>query len=728
VNVTFHADFMKNLEGLDGSLKSRAWDFVTKITKDPEATGLDLKLPQGAADRRVRTARVDLNHRAVLFLVGEGERQQLVLAAIKPHDEAYAYASRLRMKVNASSGAVELRVLDPEPPAPAPVPAPAPQRSVPAPQRSAEPQQQCLPFTVAELTALGIDDAVASAAIGLTDEDDLLSLVLPLPRWQGSLLLDLASGRSLDDVRADYVITPVDPDHADTDEGIQEALERPTSRMEFAVTSTDAEVQRMLAGDFAEWRVFLHPTQRAVAYRPVWNGPYRLSGGAGTGKTVVALHRATYLASRTPSARVLLCTFNRALAAQLTADVQRLAGVGVAERIDVLGVDQLARQIVTQARGAAGTPIDDRTERSAWESAAVAAGLGGDPVLTPGFLRDEYRYIILAQGLADERAYLTAARRGRGTRLDRAQRRAVWKAGQEFLAVLRQNQQTTFVQLAAEAVEILSDGAEAGAVRRYDHVVVDEGQDLQPVHWRMLRALVAPGANDIFLCEDGHQRLYGQRVVLSRLGIETRGRSRRLTFNYRTTRQILGTALAVLQDVTVEDLEGESDPTTGYRSAMTGPPPATVGCANRAEETTTVVDRVREWLAAGPPPGAGTIGVLVRRKRDAGAVQQALTRAGIKARLVGAERATGNEPVHVVTMHSAKGSEYRYVVVLHADDQTIPDSYALSQVDPDERDDQLARERFLLYVACSRAREQLVITWSGQPSRFLAGLLAGTSS
>jgi superfamily I DNA/RNA helicase len=722
VNVTFHQAFMKNLEGLDGSIKGRAWDFVTKVTKDLDASGLDLKLPQGARDRRVRTARVDINFRAVLFLVGEGDGQQLVLAAIKPHDEAYEFASRATMKVNASSGAVELRIVDAADPTEvagedAPVPPPS------LPVKLAPESQQCLPFTITELTELGIDGPVAADAVALTDEDALLDLIMPLPRWQGSLLLDLASGRSLDDVRSDYVITRVDPDHARTDAAISEALARPSSQMEFAVVTDDAELQRMLAGDFAEWRVFLHPTQRAIAYRPVWNGPYRLTGGAGTGKTVVALHRVNHLASRSPSGRVLLCTFNRALANQLTADVRRLAGVEVAARIDVLGVDQLARQIVTQARGAAGTPIDDRDERDAWESAAASAGLDGDAVLTPGFLRDEYRYVILAQGVRDERSYLSAARRGRGVRLDRAQRRAVWKAAQEFTALLRQSQRTTFVQLAADAIDVLTAGDAGESMLRYNHVVVDEGQDLHPVHWRMLRALVEPGVNDLFLCEDGHQRLYGQRVVLSRLGIETRGRSRRLTLNYRTTRQILGTALAVLQGTAVEDLEGDLDPTSGYRSALNGPPPELLGCANRAAEVAAAVERVKAWTSVGRTSGAGTIGILVRRKRDANTVFQALTRVGVKARLVASDGATGAEPVHVVTMHSAKGGEFERVIVLHVDDETVPDSYALAQVDADERQDQLARERFLLYVACSRARDQLVITWSGEPSRFLSGLV-----
>ena len=712
MSITLHEAFAKNLD-LDGSLKARAWDFLVKVGAHPTLRGLDLKLPKNPADRRVRSARVDHDHRAVLFLIGGDDDPHLILAAIKPHDEAYAYAERARLTVNPTSGALELRVLD----EPAPVTPPAAAAPAPAPTTRApvDERPQVLPFSVAELVTLGIDEDVAVRAVALRDEDELLALGAGLPRWQGAALLDLATGTGLDDVRRTYVIQPVAPP-PDTDEALVEALERPTTRLDFAVMTGDDELRRALDTDLAAWRVFLHPSQRAAAYRVGWNGPARVTGGAGTGKTVVALHRAAHLAGRTDG-RILLCTFTRTLARQLADDLVRLTGAEVASQVDVLGVDQLARRVARDAGLEVGRPLLDAQEQDLW---AEAREVVGDlaPALSPAFLAEEHRDVVLAQGLTTEREYLRAVRRGRGTRLDRRQRGQVWAAVEHVRRALAQRGSTTFMQLAADAAAAAADGRGP----RYRHAVVDEGQDLHAAHWRLLRALVPPGPDDLFISEDGHQRLYGRRVVLSRLGIETRGRSRRLTLNYRTTREILAVALQVLRDeAPVLDLEGDAEATDAYRSSLSGPTPTLRPFPTRAAEMTGALETIRDWLSeSADEAAAGSIGVLLRRRRDAEDLARRLVSAGLPARHIGADDEGGTTPVLVATMHRAKGTEFRRVLVMHAETGTLPEPVALAAAD--DTDDAEARERFLLYVACSRAREDLVISWAGAPSPFLKNI------
>ena len=722
MHVVFHDEFTKSLGRLDTAIKAKVLDTVQKLQRDPDGGGLDLKLPRGAADRRVRTARVDLNFRAVLAQFGQGAGAHLVLLTVLPHDDAYTFASSARLDVNPASGALELSTT-----APTPAPTPATERPVVPPPRPARLEApQLLPFTVDELTGLGIGEAVAARAITLTDEGDLLRLTDGLPTWQENVLLDLTSGRNLEDVRDLYVITPVSAAEQHEDDALVEALNRPTSRMSFGVVTDDEDLARMITGDFASWRVFLHPTQRAVAERETYRGPFRISGGAGTGKTVVALHRAAYLIRRDPQARVLLCTFNRPMSARLEADLASLLSGEEMLRVDVLGVDQFAHKVLSGAGRRPTAILGDREELALWQEALQVIAAARNPRITAAFLKDEYRYVMLAQGVQAESDYLAVPRRGRGVRLDRAQRRQVWQAVEEFSSLRRQNGRTTYAQIAADAADVMT-GDKAPPGCRYDHVVVDEGQDLHPAHWRLLRAAVEPGPNDIFLCEDGHQRLYGQKVVLSHLGIETRGRSRCLTLNYRTTRQILAASLAVLQDAPVEDLEGQSESTQGYRSALSGCDPELYGHPDREAELKAAADVVRRWVESAETPQPGTIAVLTRRKRDADNAARLLGAAGLAAGLSGA---SGREdrPVLVSTMHSAKGAEYQHVLVLHADDDTIPERMAVDAADADERDDVLLRERLLLYVACSRARDDLVVTWSGKPSRFLAGLVASEQS
>jgi hypothetical protein len=691
---------------VDGSLKSKAWDFLTKLSRDSDLTGLDLKIPQGAIDKRVRTARVDLNHRAVLFAVGDAVEPMWLLAAIKPHDDAYVYAETLTLEVNPANGAMEvLRG--------AAIGAKVAEfRKRPA----TEDAVQVLPFTVAELVGLGINPDVAAEAVRLSSDDEVLELAGDLPEWQQRVLVELATGTSIDDVRATYEL-----DLPSTADDPVEALKHPISRMQFVYLDNDDELRRMMEGDFAAWRTYLHPKQRAVAYREVWNGPYRLAGGAGTGKTVVALHRAAFLARR-PNARVLLCTFTRNLAADLEVDVRSLVKPDELPRIQVRGVDQVVRAVVQAVDGPPGAILGNGEQDTLWEDAVRATPVPADlaPVLTAAFLAGEYRTIVLGMTEQTRDVYLRVKRPGRGVRLNRVQRAVVWAVIETFQRSAAAQGRTTFELLAARAAQILEDPLLRSKAPSYDHVVVDEGQDLHAGHWRVLRGLVTPGPNDLFICEDGHQRIYGERTVLSRYGIETRGRSRRLALNYRTSRQNLAFAIGVIDDHPVLDLEGEQDTVTGYHSTFTGPVPVTRGFPGIAEEMRFVVDSVRAWLDDGVP--AASIAVLARRTAEQDRVRIALQESGVAVELLQKEGAGNPAAVKIASMHRAKGTEFSRVIVIGAEAGVVPLDWVFESQPESEAPTLLSRERSLFYVACSRARDELVVTWVGDPSPFLPAI------
>jgi len=251
-----------------------------------------------------------------------------------------------------------------------------------------------------------------------------------------------------------------------------------------------------------------------------------------------------------------------------------------------------------------------------------------------------------------------------------------------------------------------------------DHILIDEGQDLTPLHWMLLRALVAEGPDDLFIAEDTHQRIYGHRVVLSRYGIAIRGRSRRLTLNYRTTQQNLGFAMNVLEGAEYADAEDADEGVKGYRSARTGPAPEVIGAANAAEQFDAVAEAVRGWLAAEVP--AGSIALLTRTNSRRDAVKTALAERGVMVAAINSGEGSGSSPV-VMTMHNAKGQEFSCVVLVDVSHGQIPLAWVLEQAAPEDRPDVLLRERSLLYVAASRARDQLLVTWAGQPSELLVG-------
>jgi superfamily I DNA/RNA helicase len=724
MSVVFSKDFHKDLE-VDGSLKSKAWDFVRKLSTDADLTGLDLKQPQGALDKRVRTARVDLNYRAVLFDMSTGGQSFYLLAAIKPHDDAYALAVSLELRVNPVNGIAEiLRHQD--------------VREVVRRQTQHRAQAsrddgstRLLPYTVAELTGIGLIDEIALRAVELTDDDGLQELCLAVPEWQGDALLQLAYGSTLDEVRRLY--GPADDTTVALDD-LGKAFEHPAAQMQFVVVTedNDDELRAMLEGDFHAWRTFLHPDQRAVAYREKWNGAFRLSGGAGTGKTVVAIHRAAFL-SRQGRPRVLLTTFTKTLAAQLEAGLAQLAGPGRISHVSsaaepgtvrVSGVDSIARAIVAKADGHVPKVITDQEADRRWEEAARDL-----PDLTPAeanlltvsFLGAEYRNVVLAQEITDRQGYLKASRKGRGVRLNWLQRTRVWAVLDLFTRRLEIDGATTFTALVARAARILTDPEARSRIDTFDHVIVDEGQDLHATHWLMLRRLVSAAPNDLFICEDSHQRIYGERLTLSHYGIDVRGRSRKLTLNYRTTRQNLRFALQVLDGGQIVDLEGDNEDRTGYRSLLSGPEPTLRGVADTAAEHRLVAETIAGWLAEPAPTQLvpDSIGVLVRTNRSRDDLARALRQTGLEIETLAGDSEATHRGVRIATMHRAKGMEFARVVVAGVSDDVLPSQWLLDSTAEEDRGDVEQRERLLLYVACTRARDQLLVTWCGVPSRYL---------
>ena len=700
MGVIMSKEFRRDLD-VDGSMKGKAWDFVMKLGQDADLTGLDVKKPKGAADRRVRTARVDDNFRAVLFAVGDEHEPMWLLAAIKKHDDAYRHAETLTLTVNPANGAMEVLATQA-----------VRDRVDDFRKRPVADDTPCvLPYPVADLVALGLDADVSAEAVRQTDQDAVMELTGDLPEWQQRALLDLVTGTPLDEVRAIYA-----PDGPVVDDDPRAAVARPTSRMQFVYLDTDEELRRAMEGDFAAWRTYLHPTQRAVAHRPTYNGPFRLAGGAGTGKTVVAVHRAAFLARRR-GARILLCTFTRNLAAHLEVDLRSLVSPEEAARVDVRGVDQVVRAVGAAADGAPGAVLGDREQESLWEEAVRAAGVPAElvPQLTAGFLAGEYRTVVLGMDEHSRAEYLRVKRSGRGVRLNRVQRAAVWNVVEAFERGAQAQGRTSYDLLTARAGKILADPSAQGV--RYDHVIVDEGQDLHAGHWRVLRGLVAPGPNDLFVCEDGHQRIYGDRIVLSRLGIETRGRSRRLTLNYRTSRQNLAFALGVIGGEPVVDLDGDEETVKGYRSTFRGPVPVTRGFPGVVEEMRFVAETVAGWIGTGVEPAS--IGVLARRAAEQDRARLALQDAGVPVEVLAREGAGNAKAVKIASMHRAKGTEFSHVIVVGAEAGVVPLDWVVETQPAADHAAVRGRERSLFYVACSRARDELVVTWAGTPSPFI---------
>ncbi|MGQ9351428.1 3'-5' exonuclease [Mycolicibacterium gilvum] len=724
----------KGMSKLDGSIKNKVYDFFEKLTADDTQPSLHIEPLHVAIDPRVRTGRVDLHYRAVLFRVDDkASGPTYIYMGTWGHDDAIKLAERATLRVNPINGTLEGLIGDSAPLEPVETTPVAPPVSKPELSYLAG-----VGYTLADLTdGLGISPVLAAKAMEAPDESALLEAAAEGLEWEGSALLELATGMAIETIRENhgFVKQPVDK-CLDTDQQIIAALERPASKMQFAFIEDNEELRRVIeGGDFAAWRTFLHPEQRKYAESD-FSGAFRLSGGAGTGKTVVAIHRARRLARVNPDARIVLTTFNATLAQGLKADLKALdPGLRIVDKpgdpgVYVGGIDALGRDVLNRAGDAVavacervfGHSIEFGSKRTAsdaiWREVAQSVDSGLDAKLaTPAFLETEYVAVVLANRVTTLEQYAKVARPGRGVRLSRPQRIAVWKLVDAYRRQSQMDESISFPEVLALAAEALRVRAERDGTYLADHVLVDEAQDLHATHWALLRALVAEGPNDLFIAEDSHQRIYGSPVVLSRFGVKIVGRSRRLTLNYRTTAQNLHFAVSVLSGAEYRDLEQGEESTSDYRSARNGPAPELISCPDLSAELEAVAAMIKSWLAEdGVEPES--IAVLTRSQDERDRFVRGLGERGVPARAVDKNAPTPGQPL-VMTMHRAKGMEFSRAVLVGADEKHVPLPATLRNVPEEERAEALLRERSLLYVASSRARDALVVTWSGKRTELL---------
>ncbi|WP_431989014.1 UvrD-helicase domain-containing protein [Streptomyces albogriseolus] len=664
--------------------------------------GLHLESVEKARDPRMRTIRINDFWRGVVLAPDDGSDVFLLVNVVR-HDDAYTWAAKRLYTTNSATRALEVRNVV------------AIEQLTPQLEKAAAvaPSLLFARYSDTVLRELGLDDQVLRAVRTIIDKPQLEAFGTLLPEDQFEVLQYLAEGFSPEDVYRDVVAVrrPV-TSAPDPDESLAVAIANTTSRITL-VTGPD-ELADILEKPFAAWRVFLHPSQRRVAYRVSFSGPVQVTGGPGTGKTVAALHRVKHLLGRSADSRILLTTYTNALAAVLRENLSLLldGDEELLERVDVTTVNAYAHGVVARLDGKAPSPVGDREERQVWQRVVKKLGLPW----TEQFLAQEYRHVVLAQDLRTLDDYLGASRRGRGSALSAGRRQQLWPAVELFETMLRERKGTTYLKVCARAAELL-----AASSATHDHVVVDEAQDLHPAQWRVLRGAVAPGSDDLFITGDPHQRIYDSKVSLGSLGIAVTGRTHRLRLNYRSTEEILTWSTGLLSQVTVEDLGGDgSDTLAGYRSLLHGRTPQVAGYGSEQEEVAALVARVQDWIAQGIRPSE--IGVCARFNVLLDKAHDKLAVAGVPVARVRDNPGADVDGVRLATMHAMKGLEFRCVAVLGVTAGAVPFSREVTPpaVDVLQHESDLLRERCLLFVACTRAREALAVSWSGTASPFLA--------
>ncbi len=686
LSTTFTASLAKLSPVEQTAVKSTVFDLQTDSTRP----GSRMHQIEGARDRNFRSVRVNQDLRIIIHQSGAGT----TLCYVDHHDDAYKWAHGRRIEAHPHTGAmqiVEIRetVRKIEVPVYVEVERPAPPKPRPA---AGLPDEQLLSYGV-PVEWLG--------SVREADEDALLEIAMHLPEEAGEALLQIAAGETPQPA----LLVPAGGDPFD----------HPDAMRRFRVFGDIEELAQALEYPWDKWAVFLHPAQRAIVERD-YNGPARVSGSAGTGKTIVALHRAVHLARKNPDARVLLTTFSETLANALRDRLRVLISSQprLAERVEIYAIDALAERLYRLNVGppsfAPETQIRDLIE----EAAANEEG----SKFTTGFMLTEWAQVVDAWQLDTWEAYRDVPRLGRRRRLPENQRRVLWSMFEEVRSGLRDRDLLT----RAELFSCLASRFGETQPSPFDFVVVDEAQDVGVPQLRFLAALGAERPDGLFFAGDLGQRIFQQPFSWQTLGVEIRGRSRTLKINYRTSHQIRQRS-DLLLGAELSDVDGNTEERSGTISVFNGPEPSVAIAQSSGEESKTVADCLNKLTGKGLEPHE--ISVFVRSKDQINRAAGAVKGAGLPFTVLDDQVQTTVGQVSVSTMHLAKGLEFRGVVVMACDDEVIPLQERIESVtDDSDLEDVYNTERHLLYVACTRARDYLLVTGVEPASEFLDDLRA----
>lgn len=666
------------------AVKTTAFD----LQMNPTNPGMSFHKLDRARDKSFWSVRVNSD----LRLIVHKTQGSLLLCYVDHHDKAYDWAERRKLETHPATGAaqlVEIRETVRE------VVVSVYVQAAPAGAQEPSARKPVLGNrTTEELLSYGVPQEWL-ADVMAADEDTLLTVADHLPAEAAEAVLELATGGKPRITQAFLAGNP---------------FEHPDAHRRFRVMSNVEELERALEFPWEKWAVFLHPDQRQWV-QGNYAGPARVSGSAGTGKTIVALHRAAHLARANPDARVLLTTFSDALANALHAKLRALVfkEPRLIDRIDVYSLEGIGRRLY---KTHAGSEVVASREVVVDLITQAAAAVGGHS-FGPAFLRSEWEHVVDAWQLTSWSDYRDVARLGRKTRLPERQRAVIWAIFERVKSGIADLKYVTQPELFTSLARILSKLPSP----IFDFAVVDEAQDLGIAHLRFLAALAGGRPNALFFAGDLGQRIFQHPFSWRGLGIDVRGRSRTLRVNYRTSHQIRIQADRLL-DREVTDADGNAEDRSATISVFNGPAPSVRALGGEEAEIRAVSEWIAQRTAGGLRPAE--LGVFVRSPAQLYRARAAVEAAGLPFRVLDDRVESSPEHVSISTMHLAKGLEFRAVAVMACDDSVIPSQDRIGAVgDEGDLDEVYATERQLLYVACTRARDHLLVTSAHSASEFL---------
>ena len=686
MNFLIADTFTDSLAKLTGNeqkaVKTAAFDLQT----NPSQPGLSFHKLENARDPNFWSVRVSRDIRIIVHR----SRQSLMLCYVDHHDDAYKWAERRKLETHPKTGAAQLvevreRVQEITMP------------SYVMSEESVTPKTPLFAnIAESDLLEYGVPPEWLDDVRGVTEEDALLELAEHLPGEAQEALLVLATGGV--------------PDLLEQKDVGADPFSHPDAQRRFRVMANVEELERALEYPWEKWVIYLHPAQRQIVERD-FSGPFRVSGTAGTGKTVVAIHRAAFLARKNTEARVLLTTFSDVLADALQTKLRRVLHnePRLMERVEVTSIDTVGERLYQVQLGIPNIATREQIQE-------ILASEAGEDNFSLRFLLSEWESVVDAWQLDSWEAYRDIRRLGRRTRLPVERRSVLWTIFERLKVELRERGLIT----RAEMFRLLTKHLEERRNPPFEFAVVDEAQDIGVAQLRFLAALGGERPDSLFFAGDLGQRIFQTPFSWKALGVDIRGRSQILKLNYRTSHQIRSQADRLLGPE-VTDVDGNVEDRRGAVSAFNGESPVIWLFDNEEEENETVGNWLRERRDKGVR--TGEIGVFVRSEKELERARRAVRDAGFSFRVLDEGTEMGKEGVSISSMHLAKGLEFRAVVVMACDDEVLPLQERIESVGDDaDLEEIYDTERHLLYVSCTRARDYLMVTGVQPASEFLDDL------
>ncbi|MQG89125.1 MAG: hypothetical protein FI699_09730 [SAR202 cluster bacterium] len=709
--VSYDQGCLKSVRKLPDHVSGKFLDVMSRYMDNPSGNGLNLESVEASKDKSLKSLRLDQNYRAIAFETAT----DIMFVHVNAHDKAYRWAEGRRVKLDNASN--RIRIVE----------------EIEQAQESLDvddsPSRLFAAFKDKKLKSLGAADEAIAIARTFESEEELEASEDRFDPLSFQVLYALAAGYSEEEVYS-IVGEEIDNTGNTSDKTFEELLTTEESRQTIFTPESIDQLRRFFDGELEGWRVWLHPAQRKLAYKE-YNGPAMVRGGAGTGKTVVAMHRAKYIADQLAAdpqkqgQKVLVTTFTTTLAKDIKENMKTLCPEhvsGSTPRIEVINLDRWASQYLKKKqfdRRVVTTDEDEKQIADLWLEVFDTCTLPDR--LTEAFVKAEWEQIIQAKGLNDLNSYLKVSRAGRGTPLNRAKRKDLWNIFALYRAKLLQSGLVERDDVYREAVPLLlSEPGKQG----YATVIVDEAQDMGEQAFKLIRTLIPESLNgdknSIFIVGDAHQRIYNRRTSMSACGINIVGRSRKLRLNYRTTHEIRAWAVSILSGVRVDDLNDGEDTLEGYASIKQGIAPQLSGYDSDEKE----LNALAQWVSELPSDKIrdSEIGVLAFTNKELKLIKEQFSKAGIESLKLTSDKADDQKDagVRLCTMHRAKGLEFKAVAIPFISSVKFPPKWRLDKaIDEADKEDMKVQFKSLLHVAATRAKAFLRVSWSGEPSKFI---------